>query len=79
MHRELISNSSGIQVLMDSNLIKSQLSGHFRVKHPNMIPLFAKVKAKEKELGVSISYKHIPREQNKRADQLVNLALDGLI
>lgn len=78
-HREKIGDSSVIPFFMDSNLVVSQLSGKFRVKHPNMQPLFLTVKQKEKQLGIRITYTHIPREQNKMADKMVNLALDNLL
>jgi len=78
-HREKIANSSGINFFMDSRLIKSQISGEFKVKHPNMLPLFQEVKAKEKQLALPVTYTYIPREQNKMADKMVNAALDNLI
>jgi ribonuclease HI len=78
-HREKISNSSGISFFMDSKLVASQLSGLFKVKHPNMQPLFLSVKQKEKQLGLRITYTHIPREENKMADRMVNAALDNLL
>lgn len=78
-HREKISNSSGISFFMDSKLVASQLSGLFKVKHPNMQPLFLSVKQKEHQLGLRITYTHIPREKNKMADKMVNAALDNLL
>lgn len=78
-HREKIDNSSGIAFFMDSKLVASQLTGQFKVKHPNMQPLFLSVKQKEHELGVRVTYTHIPREQNKMADKMVNAALDNLL
>lgn len=78
-HREKIGDSSVISFFLDSNLVVSQLSGMFKVKHPNMLPLFLKVKEKEKQLGIPVSYTHIPREKNKMADKMVNAALDNLL
>ena len=78
-HREKIDNSSGIAFFMDSNLVASQLRGLYKVKHPNMQPLFVAVKQKEQQLGVKVTYTHIPREQNKMADKMVNAALDNLL
>lgn len=68
-----------IRVFVDSRLVCSQLDGSFKVKHPNMQRLVAMIREKEKQLNAKITYKHIPREQNKKADRLVNLALDNKI
>jgi hypothetical protein len=64
---------------MDSLLVASQLKGTWKIKHANMLPLFLSIKQKEKELGIPVSYTHIPRELNKRADAMVNKALDNLL
>ncbi|HET9946589.1 MAG TPA: ribonuclease HI family protein [Patescibacteria group bacterium] len=77
-HREIIDNSSGIHVKMDSQLICSQMQGVYRVKHPNMIPLYEEVQKQIALVGKPVTFQHIPREQNKRADQLVNQALDNI-
>lgn len=65
-----------IHFKLDSLLVASQLSGKFKVKHPNMKPLFITVKKLEDKLNAQIIYSQIPREQNKVADRLVNEALD---
>lgn len=77
--RELIEKSSGITFRMDSKLVASQLAGLFKVKHPNMIPLFMEVKMRIGKLNKQVRYVHIPREQNKMADSFVNAALDNLL
>lgn len=61
---------------MDSNLAYSQISGLFKVKNANLRELLFLVKQKENELGIQVRYSHVPREQNKKADKMVNLALD---
>ena len=78
-HRELLDNSSGITVRMDSLLVCQQLSGNWKVKHANMVPLFQQVQRLASALAVPVSYNHVPRELNKIADRYVNLALDNLI
>lgn len=77
--REKIGNPSAIHFFMDSKLVCSQMKGLFRVKHPNMIPLFQQAKLLEKELHLPVTYTHIPREKNKEADAMVNKALDNLL
>lgn len=65
-----------INFLMDSKLVAEQLSGRYKIKSSNLIPLINKIRALEKSLG-SITYKHIPRVLNFKADTLANKALDS--
>ncbi len=67
-----------VQFFLDSLLITNQINGLFRVKNPTLRDLLFEVRKKEMELNVKIRYSHIPREQNKKADKLVNNALDNL-
>lgn len=66
-----------VEVLMDSNLVASQLRGDFKIKNAGLKPIFEAVKLKELEFG-SVTYIHIPREQNSLADSLANKALDSV-
>ena len=62
---------------MDSELVKKQLTGEYRLKAEHLRPLFLKVKDLEKKFK-KITFVHVPREhpQMKRADRQVNRALD---
>ncbi|MGA2955259.1 MAG: reverse transcriptase-like protein [Thermodesulfobacteriota bacterium] len=60
----------------DSELVVHQLSGKYRVKNEGLKPLVQKVEIlRSRFSGFSLSY--IPREKNREADRLANLALDG--
>lgn len=61
-------------VCSDSQLLVRQLNGEYKVKSANLTPLYDKAKALER-MFVSVQYRHIPREQNARADSLANEAL----
>lgn len=74
--KELLTHRQ-IQIYLDSKLIFSQINGLFKIKNSVLRELLFEVREKEAELAVSIQYFHIPREQNKEADKLVNLALDN--
>jgi len=63
------------KVYLDSKLAASQLSGEYKIKNLTIAKLVRQVRELEKGLG-SIVYTHIPREQNKEADKLVNIALN---
>lgn len=60
---------------MDSELIVKQLSGEYRVKMPTLQPLVDEIRELTLQLQ-DVVFKHIPREDNWRADKLVNKALD---
>ena len=65
-----------VQFFGDSELIVKQVRGEYRVKDPGLKPLHAQVKSGLASLG-SWSISHVRREQNARADALVNDALDA--
>jgi ribonuclease HI len=65
-----------IVIRLDSELVIKQLTGVYRVKHPNMIPLHAKAKALLKKFR-QVDIKHVPRRQNAAADAVVNAVLDA--
>jgi len=62
---------------LDSELIVKQLSGEYRVKMPTLQPLLQEIQEIISELP-DVSFCHIPREENNKADKLVNQALDGV-
>jgi probable phosphoglycerate mutase len=64
-----------IEVRMDSKLVMEQMSGRWKVKHPDMKPLAATA-AEAARSFARITYTWVPREQNKDADRLANEAMD---
>jgi len=64
-----------VNILMDSELIVKQLKQEYKVKNKDLAPLFVKVWNLLNEFS-KWSIKHIKRDKNKRADELVNKALD---
>ena len=67
-----------INVFLDSELVVKQLKGEYKVKHPDLIPLFEEIKLLIRKFP-EIQISHVRREKNKEADKLANLALDKLI
>ena len=63
------------KVYLDSKLAVSQLNGQYKIKNLTIAKLVREVREIEKGLG-DIVYNHIPRERNKEADRLVNIALN---
>ncbi|MGI8557402.1 MAG: reverse transcriptase-like protein [Solirubrobacteraceae bacterium] len=72
--REL--GASEVELINDSELIANQLTGAYRVKHPDMKPLYLQAMAALRGFE-KWSIRTVPREQNAHADGLVNAALDG--
>lgn len=68
---------SQIQFFLDSKLVVEQVSGNWKIKSESIRALYHTVKTLERNLGTSISYKHVPRSQNTEADLMVNLSLDA--
>lgn len=64
-----------IEVIADSKLVVEQLSGRFKIKSPNLKPLFEKIKILEFELG-NVIYRSVPREENFLADRIANRAFE---
>jgi ribonuclease HI len=65
-----------LSLINDSELVARQLTGAYKVKHPAMKPLY------EQAIAALAGFRrwgirNVPRDQNARADALVNAALDG--
>ena len=72
--REL--GASEVEVVNDSELIQKQINGQYKVKHPDMKPLYAQSLEALKAFD-AWQVRSVPRAQNKDADALVNQALDA--
>jgi len=64
-----------LHIRMDSKLVVEQMSGRWRIKHPDMAELAAE--ARELLSGTPVRFEWIPRLDNSRADKLANLAMDA--
>jgi ribonuclease HI len=65
-----------VELVNDSELIARQLTGSYKVKHPSMKPLYETARAALEGFD-RWTIRTVPREQNARADALVNEALDA--
>jgi len=66
-----------INFFLDSTLVVNQLMGLFKVKDSHLRELLSEARIEEQEVGGKIYYSSVPREQNRHADLLVNVALDS--
>ncbi|MFI1731717.1 bifunctional RNase H/acid phosphatase [Streptomyces acidicola] len=67
--------TAAVRVRMDSKLVVEQMSGRWKIKHPDMKPLA--LEAAGIFPASQVTYEWIPREQNKHADRLANEAMDA--
>ena len=62
-------------VRMDSELVVRQMLGQYKVKNEGLKPLHAEARSVAAKLG-TVRFESVPRDDNGRADALVNEALD---
>jgi ribonuclease HI len=75
LEKALALGAAEILIRADSQLLVRQISGQYRVKHPDMKQLHTRA------MGLLSRFQgwhaeHVPREQNREADRLANQALD---
>jgi ribonuclease HI len=65
-----------VDLRMDSELVARQISGIYRVKHPDLKPIHGRAMELLRSFeGYTVG--HVPRELNKDADRLSNVAVDA--
>lgn len=72
----VVNQNSSIVFFLDSELIVKQINGIYKVKDENLRNLFFEALTLMKKIGGDFIFKHVLREKNKVADQLVNDELD---
>jgi ribonuclease HI len=69
-----------IDFYLDSELVARQLSGQYKIKSQELLPLALQIKHLQdslNSLNIQIFYHSIPRRLNQSADRLVNQVLDS--
>ena len=67
-----------VQIFCDSELVVRQMQGRYRVQSPDLKPLHERARALASQLR-EFRITHVPREQNRLADELANQAMDGAL
>lgn len=67
--------ASHLNFYLDSELIVKQMSGEYRVKNKDLLPIYTKIRQHILEFK-EVNFFHVRRENNKEADRLANLAMD---
>lgn len=65
-----------VGIFSDSELLVKQMKGEYRVKNADLKVLYDEAQELARQFA-GLTLEHVRREQNKRADELCNLALDG--
>jgi ribonuclease H / adenosylcobalamin/alpha-ribazole phosphatase len=65
-----------VAVFMDSKLVVEQMSGRWKVKHPDLVELHTQARKLASRFD-RIGYEWIPRARNSHADRLANEAMDA--
>lgn len=69
-------NVTEITIKGDSLLIVEQMRGNYKVKNEGLKPLHMQARMLVMQVG-NVQFAHVPREQNKDADRLSNVAMDA--
>ncbi|MEU0495782.1 bifunctional RNase H/acid phosphatase [Mycobacterium sp. NPDC006124] len=69
--------ATDVAARLDSKLVVEQMSGRWRVKHPDLIPLRERAVELTRAFG-DVTFDWIPRAQNAHADRLANRAMDAV-
>ena len=64
-------------ILTDSEMVANQLNGKYKVKSKDLIHLYDLAKERISSFQ-KVTIQHVPRNQNKDADNLANLAIDSV-
>lgn len=67
-----------IDCFLDSQLVVRQMNREYKVKDARLAEIFVQVHNLCVQLG-RVTFTHVPREQNKHADKLVNKAIDAAV
>jgi ribonuclease HI len=64
-----------VKVYSDSELMVKQIKGEYKVKNPGLAPLYRQAMELISQLE-AFNIIHIPRDRNKKADELANKGID---
>lgn len=65
-----------VEIRMDSELVCRQMTGIYQIKEETLWPLYIKIHNMQVADFPNITWRHIPREENKLADEMSNVAMD---
>jgi ribonuclease HI len=75
-HAARLGTAQQVHVFSDSELMVKQMRGEYRVKNEELRDLYEQARELAGRFA-AVRFQHVRREQNRRADELCNVALDG--
>lgn len=75
-YKEKNGSSAKVICRLDSQLVVEQINGNYKVKNEEIKKLKARIDDLVSDMDIDKEFIHIPREENKLADKMVNDALD---
>ncbi len=76
MEKALSLGCRKLTVYSDSQLLVRQLKGEYAVRNAGLRPLYQRALALMAEFS-NVNFQHVPREQNRRADELATAAIEA--
>jgi len=67
--------ATDVEIVSDSELLVKQMLGIYKVRHPNLIPMYQQAKGMARRFQ-RFAIRHTLRAGNKDADRLANRAVD---
>jgi ribonuclease HI len=75
LEQVLIKGFKTANFFSDSELMVKQLNGEYKVKHPNLVPLYYQALSLIAKME-KFTIKHVTRDKNPDADRLANMGID---
>jgi probable phosphoglycerate mutase len=75
LEKALDLGGGNLRVMSDSELLVRQMNGQYKVKSPDLRPLYEEARRLSRKFA-SFRIEHVRREQNRAADKLANRAMD---
>ncbi len=76
LERAVALGAQSVEIVSDSELLIKQARGIYKVKNSELAKRFLELKNLETRLCGRVTYTHVRREHNKKADELANKAMD---
>jgi len=76
LERAVELGAQSVELVADSELMIKQARGEYKVKNAELAKRFLELKNLETRLAGRVTFRHVMRTRNKRADALANRAMD---
>ena len=74
--KHIFEDIDNLEIFSDSKLLVKQMRGEFKVKNKNIMKYHLAARKLLEQIKFPVKFHNIPRERNRKADRLANIALD---